>query len=341
MSLVPVVVAMLALLISAVLTWVVRRLALAHNFLSYPNERSSHVRPTAQGGGAAIVVVATMTFTVLAVIGKISIADFGVLVGGGLAVAALGLIDDWRKLSTHVRLAFHFVVASWAMLCLGGLPAVLIDEYLFSFGWVGYPLGVMGIVWSLNLFNFMDGIDGIAASEAAFVSIAGVLVLAAGNLTAGIPLAGLALGAASCGFLFWNWPPASIFLGDVGSGYLGYSLACLSIIAARDNPVALFVFVILGAVFVIDATVTFVRRIARHERYDVGHRTHAYQQWSRRWGSHRSVTSVVLVTNILILLPAAAWAASRPFWAAYIAGGVLLLLLIAALFVGSGRREKP
>ncbi len=339
MSLESLVVTMLALPISALLTWVVRRIALTHDFLDYPNERSSHVRPTAKGGGVAIVVVVTSTMAVLVCIGKISIVDFGVLAGGGLAVAALGLIDDWRQLSTHVRLAVHFAVASWAMWSLEGLPPIRIDEHPISLGWAGYPLGVMGIVWSLNLFNFMDGIDGIAASEAAFVAIAGVLLLGAGSLPAGIALAGLALGSACCGFLLWNWPPASIFLGDVGSGYLGYSLACFSIIAARDNPAALFVFVILGALFISDATVTFIRRISRHERYDLGHRTHAYQRWARRWGSHRSVTSVVLVANLVVLLPAAAWAASRPSWAAYIAGGVLLLLLMLALLVGSGRRE--
>jgi Fuc2NAc and GlcNAc transferase len=339
MSLEPLVVTMLALPISALLTRMVRRLALAHGFIDHPNERSSHIKPTPHGGGAAIVAVVTITLAVLAALGKISLVEFAVLAGGGLAVAVVGLIDDWRQLSTPIRLAVHVAAASWAMLCLEGLPAIRLGDQLISFGWAGYPLGVMGIVWSLNLFNFMDGIDGIAASEAAFVTIAGVLLLAAGNLTAGIPLTGLALGAACCGFLIWNWPPANIFLGDVGSGYLGYSLACLSIIAARENPIALFVFVILGAVFVVDATVTFLRRIARHERYDVGHRTHGYQRLSRRWGSHRSVTSVVLVTNILILLPAAAWAARRPSWAAYIAGGVLALILVLALIVGSGRQE--
>ena len=334
----PLLVTLLALPISVLLTWVVRRLALAHGFVDHPNERSSHVKPTPHGGGASIVAVVTTTLAVLAALGKISLVDFGVLAGGGLAVALVGLFDDWRHLSTHVRLAVHFAAASWAMLCLDGLPPIRFGDLLISFGWAGFPLGVMGIVWSLNLFNFMDGIDGIAASEAAFVAIAGVLVLAAGNVDAGIPLVGLALGAACCGFLVLNWPPAKIFLGDAGSGYLGYSLACLSIITARENPIALFVFVILGAVFVIDATVTFVRRIARHERYDVGHRTHGYQRLARRWGSHRSVTSAVLVTNLVFLLPAAAWAVSRPSWAAYIAGGVLLLLLVTALIVGSGRR---
>jgi Fuc2NAc and GlcNAc transferase len=340
MSLEPLVIMGLALLVSALLTWLVRRLALAHDFMDHPNERSSHVKPTPQGGGAAIVVVVTFTLVVLTALGRLSLVEFCVLAGGGLAVALVGLIDDWRLLSTHVRLAVHFAAASWALFWLEGLPPLRIGDQLIAFGWAGYPLGVFGIVWSLNLFNFMDGIDGLAASEAAFVTIAGVLVLAAGSLTTGVPLVGLALGGACCGFLFWNWPPARIFLGDVGSGYLGYTLSCLAIISAHENPVALFVFVILGAVFIVDATVTFVRRIARHERYDVGHRTHGYQRLARRWGSHLPVTTAALVTNILVLLPAAVWAARRPSWAVHIAGAVLLLLLATALFVGSGRRES-
>jgi Fuc2NAc and GlcNAc transferase len=334
------VVMLLVLLASSLLTWAVRRLAVTFGFLDHPNERSSHVVPTPQGGGVAIVAVATSALAAFALRGEMSAVDFAVLAGGGLLVTLVGLIDDWRPLSTHVRLAVHFGAASIAMFFLDGLPPILIGDHLVSFGWLGYPLGIMGIVWSLNLFNFMDGIDGLAASEGAFVAIAGALVLAGGDGMAGFPDAGLWLGAACCGFLVWNWPPARIFLGDAGSGYLGYSLVCLAIIAARDNPVALFVFVILGAVFVVDATVTFVRRIARNERYDVGHRTHGYQRLARRWGSHRAVTVTVLVTNTAVLLPAAYWAASRPFWAVHIAAGVLTLLLGLALVVGSGCRES-
>jgi Fuc2NAc and GlcNAc transferase len=332
---------MLSVLVASILlTWAVRLLAVNLGFLDHPNERSSHVIPTPHGGGLAIVVVAISALAVLALRGQISALDFAVLAGGGLLVALVGLIDDWRPLSTHVRLAVHFGAALIAVTCFQGVPSILIGDHLVSLGWLGYPLGVLGIVWSLNLFNFMDGIDGLAASEGAFVSIAGALVLAAGNEMEGIRYAGLLLGTACCGFLVWNWPPATIFLGDVGSGYLGYSLVCLAIIAARDNPIALFVFVILGAVFVVDATVTFVRRIARNERYDVGHRTHGYQRLSRRWGSHRPVTAILMMINLSVLLPAAHWAASRPSWAVYIAAGVLALMMGLALVVGSGRQES-
>jgi Fuc2NAc and GlcNAc transferase len=332
-------VALLALLVSVLLTGAARRIANTRGLIDHPNERSSHQAPTPLGGGVAIFVVATGTLAALTALGKFSLVNFVVLAGGGAIVAAVGLVDDWRLLSTHVRLATHFLAAAIAVLCLDGLPPINVGGVLISFGWLGYPLGILGIVWSLNLFNFMDGIDGLAASEAAFVAVAGWWVLAFAGGNTDVPLAALALGGACCGFLVWNWPPARIFLGDSGSGYLGYSLACLSIISARDNAVALSVFVILGAVFIVDATVTFVRRIARKERYDVGHRTHGYQRLARRWGNHRAVTLVVCGINFFLLLPAAMLAAREPHLAVYITAGVIAALLAAALIVGSGRAE--
>jgi Fuc2NAc and GlcNAc transferase len=325
--------------VSCALTWLVRRLALAHGVMDQPNERSSHVVPTPRGGGAAIVAVTTAVILVLFLLGKVSVTTFGILGGGGLAVALVGFVDDHRQVSTRVRLTVHLVAAVWAMLLLGGLPPIQVGGHLFSFGWAGYPLGVLAIVWMLNLFNFMDGIDGIAASEAAFVSIAGAILAGSGGLMAGISAAGLALGLACIGFLYWNWPPARVFMGDVGSGYLGYFLACLALIAAQENAIALPVFLILGAVFVVDATVTFVRRIARHERYDVAHRTHGYQRLSRRWRAHLPVTIAVLAFDLIVLLPAAVLALNRPRWAVAIAGLALVLLLGVSLAIGSGRAE--
>lgn len=333
--------AAIVLLASAALTWFVRKRVLAHGFIDSPNERSSHVIPTPRGGGAAIVVVTTLVLIVLFARGDVSPETFAVLVGGALPVACVGFVDDRRHLSTGVRLTVHFAAAVWAIYLVGGLPPVQVGTHLVSFGWAGYPLGVIAIVWMLNLFNFMDGIDGIAGSEAAFVGIAGGVLLGTGNLVTGIPAIGVALGSACLGFLLWNWPPARIFMGDVGSGYLGYFLACMAIIASRDNPIGLPVFLILGAVFVADATVTIVRRISRRERWDLAHRTHGYQRLSRRWGGHLPVTVAVLITNLGVLLPAAVIAVARPVWAALIAGIVLAVLVAVAMAVGSGRSEPP
>ncbi|MEJ0084648.1 MAG: glycosyltransferase family 4 protein [Pseudomonadota bacterium] len=316
-----------------------RRLAVTYGFIDRPNERSSHRNPTPRGGGSAIVAVVTLSLTVLVLLGRIPFATFAVLAAGGFAVALVGFIDDRRPVSTRVRLSVHIAAAIWALYWLDGLAPLRFGDRLIDFGWAGYVLGGLGIVWMLNLFNFMDGIDGIATSEAGFIALSAAFLLSSGDFTTGIPAIGIVLGAACCGFLVWNWPPAKIFMGDVGSGYLGYFLACTALAAGRENPTALFVFLVLGAVFVADATVTFLRRVARRERYDVAHRTHAYQHLSRCWGSHKAVTAAVLAINLSVLLPTAAWAIRHPKWAGCAAAAASLLLVVAALAAGAGRRE--
>jgi Fuc2NAc and GlcNAc transferase len=172
--------------------------------------------------------------------------------------------------------------------------------------------GALGIAWTVNLFNFMDGIDGIASAEAVFISWGGAWLAPLMGSAAAVPAVGCTFGAVCCGFLVWNWPPARIFMGDVGSGYLGFVLVVLALAATRENPAALAVWLILGGIFFCDAFVTLVRRLARGERLYQAHRSHAYQWLSRRWGSHRSVTLAVVCVNLGWLLPAAWFAAVHP-----------------------------
>jgi Fuc2NAc and GlcNAc transferase len=146
--------------------------------------------------------------------------------------------------------------------------------------------------------------------------------------------------AASAGFLIWNWPPAKIFMGDVGSGYLGYVIAVLAMAATRDSPVAVWVWLILGGVFFVDATVTLARRSLTGERLHEAHRSHAYQWLARRWRSHRRVTLSVLAVNVFWLLPAA-WLAMRyPRFAVWSLAGAFVPLIIVAIAAGAGLREQ-
>src|SRR5205807_6453291 len=139
----------------------------------------------------------------------------------------VGFVDDRYGLKTWPRLAVHVLAALWALTWLGGLPAMLVGNQALSFGAAGYVIGAIAMVWVLNLFNFMDGIDGLAASEGIFVTWAGGLLAAAAAapVPSAVSPAAWVVGAACAGFLLWNWPPAKIFLGDVGSGYLGYIIA--------------------------------------------------------------------------------------------------------------------
>jgi Fuc2NAc and GlcNAc transferase len=325
--------------VSCMLTYAARRRALSSGLLDIPNPRSSHLLPTPRGGGLAIVLATTVGFALLAVIGAVDRAFYAALLGG-LAVGIVGLADDRHVVRPGIRLTVHFAAALWALVWLGGLPALQIGDKLFALGRAGYLLGAMGVVWTLNLFNFMDGIDGIAASEGVFVACAGAAIALAGGQSHEIPSVALLFGAACLGFLVWNWPPAKIFMGDVGSGYVGYVLALLALGSARDSPVALLVWSILGGVFIVDATVTIARRMLRGDRIYEAHRTHAYQWISRRWRSHRRTTVAVMVVNLVWLLPCASLAAMYPTRAVWIAAVALVPLTGLALAAGAGRPER-
>lgn len=329
------------LLVSALLTGLARRIALSRGVLDVPNARSSHDRPTPRGGGIAIVLASVGAWGTLTLLRVLPVDVFMALAGGGIAVASVGLLDDHFQLSARVRFTVHVAAALWAVMWLGGLPPFVVGEHVVSLGWVGYVLAVLAIVWTLNLFNFMDGIDGIAASEAVFVAWSGVLLAVIGGSTSGTSMAALALGASACGFLLWNWPPARIFMGDVGSGYIGYAIAVLALAAGRDNPAALLAWLLLGGTFFVDATATLIRRLARRERVHEAHRSHAYQHLARRWRSHRHVTVTMLLVNVLWLLPWAVVAVRYPSLGAWSVAAAFLPLAIAVVAAGAGRSETP
>jgi Fuc2NAc and GlcNAc transferase len=328
-----------ALALSAVLTRVVLRLASRHGLLDVPNERSSHTAPTARGGGIAIVIASAIALLLLGIRGAVEPALIVALLGGGLAVAIAGFIDDRRRLSAKTRLLVHLLAALVALVTLGGLPAIEIGNHLVRFGWGGYLLGTLAIVWVLNLFNFMDGIDGIAAAEALFMVGAGTLLssVSATGITASY--GAIVFGAACLGFLIWNWAPARIFMGDVGSGYVGYVIAVLAIASARDNPATLLSWLILGGVFFCDATVTLVRRLLRRDRVYEAHRSHAYQRLARRWQSHSRVTIAVMAINVCWLLPCALFATAHPQFALWSTLGAYAPLILLVLFTGAGGAE--
>jgi Fuc2NAc and GlcNAc transferase len=325
-----------ALALSASLTKAVRRWSWAHGLVDVPNDRSSHSAATPRGGGVSIVVAAMLALLALWCIGALPTDVMLALVGGGCAVAVVGYMDDRQRVPPGIRLTVHVVAALWALVWLGGLPALAIGQRVFELGWAGHALALFGIVWVLNLFNFMDGVDGIAASEAVFICCSGALL----SLTYGSPTdvlaAGLAMGAACLGFLLWNWPPATIFMGDVGSGYLGYVIAVMALVATRENPAAVWVWLILGGAFFVDATVTLVRRAIRRERLHQAHRGHAYQRLALRWGSHRRVTVAVIALNVVWLLPCALIGALCPRFAFWLVIVALLPLAALAMALGAG-----
>lgn len=288
------------------LTGVLRRYALARSIIDIPNARSSHTVPTPRGGGVAIVASFLLALPLAAVSGLASWPVVVALLGAGAGIALLGFLDDHGHIAARWRLLGHFVGAIWALFWLGGLPPLSLFGMSFDLGWLGHALAALYLVWLLNLYNFMDGIDGIASLEAICVCIGGALlfVLSGHSGEAALPLL---MAAAVAGFLFWNFPPARIFMGDAGSGFLGVSLGILSLQAAWVAPQLLWSWLILLGVFVVDATFTLLRRLLRGDKVYEAHRSHAYQYASRRFGRHLPVTLAVGAINLLWLLPIALW----------------------------------
>jgi len=287
---------------SLALTYWLRRYALHKSLLDIPNGRSSHTVPTPRGGGVAIVVsyLAALFFVFLE--GALDTPSFLAFTGSGLAIAALGFLDDHGHVAARWRLLGHFLAALWGLAWLGGLPPVVIFGSLVEFSWLGHVLAVFYLVWLLNLYNFMDGIDGIASVEAVCVCVSAALIYALSGLT-GLIWLPLLLAGAVLGFLFWNFPPAKIFMGDAGSGFLGIILGLLSVQAAWISSQLLWSWLILLGVFIVDATVTLIRRLVRGDKVYEAHRSHAYQFASRKYGKHLPVTSAVGVINLCWLLP--------------------------------------
>ena len=305
-----------------VMTWGLRRYALAHNVLDVPNSRSSHRVPTPRGGGMAIVVACSLALVVLALSDLLPAPLFYALSGSGALVALVGFVDDHRPLAARWRLLAHFLAAAWGLFWLGGMPEVWIPGVGTLPGWLWGLLGLVYLVWLLNLYNFMDGIDGIAGMEAVYVCLGGAILYAlAGRYE--MVLLPVLLALASAGFLFWNFPSARIFMGDAGSGYLGLLLGLFSLQAAWVAQELFWSWLILLGVFIVDASVTLLRRLLQGARVYEAHRSHAYQHAARQLGRHLPVTLAVVVINLCWLLPLSLWAAQVDY-------GLFILLLAYA-----------
>jgi Fuc2NAc and GlcNAc transferase len=324
-------------------TGVVRRHALQHAILDIPNVRSSHSAPTPRGGGLAIVAAFMSALILLTLTGMLQINVTLLLIAGGGAVAATGYLDDRRSLPASVRICVHIIAATLAVFVLGGITQQSLRNMGLHGVWAGALLAVMALTWSTNLFNFMDGVDGIAGSEAVFVAAAGAVLnwCYGGNI--GLTAAMFVLAAATSGFLIWNWPPARIFMGDVGSGFLGFTLAVLGLAASRNGTTPIEVWAILSGVFLVDSTFTLLRRIVRGDRWFEAHRLHAYQYLARRWRAHMPVTVLAIGINLFWLFPWALIAAKYPSHARYSIIAALGPLAIVALLAGAGRKlpDKP
>lgn len=320
-------------------TVIVRRYAVQLRLVQAPNERSSHARPTPTAGGIGIAVAASLFGVWVA--SQSGSPLWGVLLLS-LAFASLGLLDDIVSLRSALRFPIQILLICMLLGALPQLPPVEIFGAAIS----GWPLlAVVGFVglWWINLFNFMDGIDGLAGLQAAVMLLAAAaLSFLASDGVSAAPVWWwmLAAAAATAGFLAMNFPPARIFMGDAGSNYLAFMIFALALLSISAGWLSYQAWAVLAAVFVSDATVTLFRRILNRERWWAGHRQHAYQHLARRLGSHRPTTLIYTAVNLIFVVPLA-FVVNGQHQATWLLVAVAYLgLMIVAVFAGAGRPEN-
>jgi len=272
--------------------------------IDVPNARSSHEKPTPKGGGLGIVLALSISLTVYFAVGYwgTDTRAFVGLIAGILIVGLIGFLDDLRNLSMWIRLICQLLAATIAVVGIGPLRSIHIPfmEEL-HLGALAIPISLLWIMSVTNIYNFIDGIDGLAAGEGvlggAFLACIGIIV---GNTQ--VAAIGLFIAAASLGFLVFNFPPAKIFMGDTGSTTLGFTIAATALIGSHSaaNSIPFFVFVLLLSNFLVDGIFTLVKRIGRGERWYHSHREHYYQKAVISGYSHRQVTLCEYVIELLL-----------------------------------------
>ena len=290
--------------LSTVLTQRVKRYALCNSMLDVPNDRSSHTIPTPRGGGLGFSIILLALLPAFVLTSPEQSQLWIALFGGGMLTATVGWIDDRQSLSARTRFVVHLLAGIWTVSWLGGLPVLQLGQWQLPLGLFGGALAVVGVVWSTNLYNFMDGIDGLAGSQAVIVGlIGGTLFALSGEMAPAVVC--WAIAATAGGFLAWNWPPAKIFMGDCGSGLLGFLIAGLALYGENSGSVPLLVWTVLMGVFLCDATATLLARMMAGEKWYKAHCTHAFQRLVKAGLTHRQVTSGIIGVNVLLAVLAA------------------------------------
>ena len=299
-----------------------RRWARKNHVLDVPNERSSHDRPIPHVGGLAIV---TLTLAGMVVFWlqrpAWSVTVVVTFMIGAVFLACAGLVDDLYGMSRRLRLMIHGLCALGVILGIGFWHTVTIPFVgQLHLGWLGLPITFLWITGLTNAYNFMDGMDGLAGGQAVVAGSAWVL-LGWGNDQFLVTAVGMLVATSCLGFLGHNWPPARIFMGDVGSIFLGYTFAVLSVIAAQHNPALALSGLLVLLPFVFDTTFTLLRRLSHGENIFVAHRSHLYQRLLIVGYNHR-------VLSLLYIILAVAGAALAQIFTMEVPGSSVLVVLL-------------
>ena len=278
-------------LISFLLTYFIKNYMIKKSLVAVVNERSSHTVPTPHGGGIALAITWFIGLMYLYFIGEISSNLFYALLFGAV-ISIVSFFDDIYELSPKIRLIAQAIVAIGGLYFLGGFETLTFGIFDIQNAIFTNIFAFFMIIWFINLYNFLDGINGYAGSEAVFLALAAFILFSGNHF--------LVLAVAVLGFLFWNWNKAKIFMGDVGSTLLGYNIAIFTIYYANEEATNFWIWIILFGVYWFDATLTLIRRKLNKEKLSLAHKKHAYQRLTQSGWSHYKVTNYSIGLNMIL-----------------------------------------
>lgn len=280
-------------IISFIGVYFYRQFAIKVNIIDVPNERSSHSVPTPRGAGVAVAATWFLALCYIFFIENGIESSLFYALSGGILLSIAGIIDDIYNISANVRLFVQLFVSAWALYFLGGFRVIDLGVYSVDSILLLTPIAFIMIIWFINLFNFLDGIDGYLGIETLFIcSFIGIYFKDSISLS---------IAAVVVGFLFLNWPKAKVFMGDVGSTLLGFNIAVLAIYYQNVGKSSIFVWIMLSSLFWFDATLTLYRRYKNKEKLMVAHRKHAYQRIVQAGFSHQKTLFYSIGINIVII----------------------------------------
>ena len=298
-----------AFLITAIGLHYYRKIAINRSILSNPNHRTLHISPTPRGGGIVFASVFVFFAFLLWLNNQTSNDIFLIICIGGTVALLFGFVDDIKNLSAIIKLFLQIALAGWAVYLLDGGP-------LYSINWIPNILAIVltmfFLVWAMNAYNFVDGIDGIATSGAILSSIAIALAIVVSNgyiISAELLFL---LFSTMLSFLIFNWPPAKIFMGDSGSVFLGYFFGCMVLYTIMRGEVSIWSWIIVFGYYISDTTITQITRLIMVRKWYFAHRSHAYQNFARITNSHLRTNLFFILYYLIWLLPLLIWSLLEP-----------------------------
>ena len=302
-------------ILSILATYIVHIFALRSNIIDTPNERSSHTIPTPRGGGLAFVGLWFLGMTYEFYTNNVP-QDLYFAMLAGLLLVGVSIVDDIKNVRASVRLAIQILASGIALYFLGGFQRIDLGFYVIENVYIITPIALIGFVWFINLFNFLDGIDGYVGLETVFIFLFIAIIFH--------DVYALLLSVAVAGFLVWNWQPAKIFMGDVGSTLIGFNVAVFMTYYSNTEQLSAFIFLILTSVFWFDATLTLLRRWRNKESLGIAHRKHAYQRLTQSGFSHQKTSILLLIVNSVLGVFA---------YAAYLYSSLIMLFFAASIIL--------